>query len=93
MSFKEAVVNMFSKTEKFKYKLTVLAVGRGKSIVVSLYLRRQLVEDQNQYRYSQSATGIFQKLIQTSCGTDKLTKINLVVASHCFRESCSVASV
>lgn len=84
---------MFSKTEKFKYKLTVLVVGRGKSIVVSLYLRRQLVEDQNQYRYSQSATGMFQKPIQTSCGTDKPTKINLVVASHCFRESCSVAFV
>lgn len=33
MSFKEAVVNMFSKTEKFKYKITMLAVGREKNTV------------------------------------------------------------
>lgn len=29
----EAVVNMFSKMEKFKYKLTVLAVGRENTVV------------------------------------------------------------
>lgn len=31
MSFKEAVVNMFSKMEKFRYRLTLLAVGREKN--------------------------------------------------------------
>lgn len=53
MSFRESVVNMVSEAEKFKYKPTVLTVGRKKNTVAWLYLRIQLVEDQNQYHYLQ----------------------------------------
>lgn len=34
MSFKGAVVNMFSKVEKFKYKLTTLAGEREKNTLI-----------------------------------------------------------
>lgn len=93
MSFRESVVNMVSKAEKFKYKPTVLTVGRKKNTVAWLYLSKQLVEDQNQYHYP---SAYYYSDISETHSTfmwHTQTKINLEVIRHCFREAYSWISV
>lgn len=68
MSFKEAVVNVFSEMEKFKYKLTMLAVGRE---YIDYIWKGSWLKTRISIVIPKSATVIFQKLIQASCGTER----------------------